>query len=134
MNDILNIKHFRIGNYLYYDGFVVHISFLSIDADDEYQDLIGFCELDKDHDEISDWVRSYRIYGRLVPIPITNQVLISVGFENLMDEESPEYYLNGYRYINGYLYFRTSSIEISYLHQLQNLYFLLEGVELKYEQ
>lgn len=66
---IIDIRDLRIGNYLLYDGKIVHVTFLSMDIDDEYEESIGFCELGKTTNEKADWNRA--LCDKMDRIPMT---------------------------------------------------------------
>ncbi len=79
--------------------------------------------------------------GRIIPIKITQEWLVKLGFTT---ENKPngdiEYFYKGYRYnlikkenYDGY-YFCDGNIvlrDLEYIHELQNIYFVLIGTELK---
>lgn len=87
-------------------------------------------------------------YTTLEPIPLTEEWLSNLGFV-IHEEDSKRYFNphtmffelrnvtaleNGFKIIAGYpekTYFKGISIEIKYVHQLQNLYFALTQTELK---
>ena len=138
---IIDIRELRIGNYLLYDGKIVHVTLLSMDIDDEYEESIGFCELGKTTNEKADWNRA--LCDKLDRIPLRPEWLdrLGVSFGKGL----------GYGYpfaenFNLYLTQRPwNAVEctvmqysegdellqhIKYVHQLQNLYFSLTGEEL----
>lgn len=130
-SEVIELKELRIGNILQYDGKYVHVTNISSDIDDEYEDLIGFCELGKTTNEISDWNRA--LADKLRRVPLSNEILKSFGFEikeyflqlnNLTIKQTYDgFQLIGERYKIG--------TEIQFFHQLQNLYYSLTGEELK---
>jgi len=87
-----------------------------------------------------DLIESWRNYLSISAIPLTEEWLLRVGFEktesgNYSNEEGSFELIHnnviGFRFaVEGqYAY-----PEIKYVHQLQNLYFALTGLELTYEQ
>ncbi len=131
---VVEISELRIGNYLLYDGKIVHVTMLSLDIDDEYNEIIGFCEFGNYSNEHSDWNRA--LAAKLDRIVLTVQTLEAVGFSNPekgyliwslgktdihMYDDSGKFRLDNY---NG------NRVEIEYLHQLQNIYHSLTGKEL----
>lgn len=139
---LLEPKDLRIGNILDYDGKFVHVTNLSLDIDDEYQETIGFCEWGKTKNEKSDWNRS--LCDKLSPIPLTPEILEKCGFKkngtfdkqfnngnqieiDLSDEYKGEVWLGGSDSCTNGMGFVANC---QYLHQLQNLYFALTGEEL----
>lgn len=138
MNETIDIRTLRIGNILAYMGKLVHVTLLSMDIDDEYQETIGFCELGKDTDEKSDWNRA--LYLDLKPIPLTPEWLERCGFALTEDEEGVQFYSRE----DCLIYFQAEAgsdkfeqvnpllaYKLMYVHQLQNLYFSLCGIELQ---
>ena len=147
IEQVIDIRELRIGNYLEYEGKIVHVSMLSIDADDEYQEQICFCELGKYTDEKGDWNRA--LYGKLKRIILTTEWLQKLGFITLdaetdiviwglddnsngeefsiqsdgLDSPTPLYFA----YDLGY---GEKKKEIKYVHQLQNLYYWFMDKEL----
>lgn len=131
---IIDIRDLRIGNYLLYDGKIVHVTFLSMDIDDEYEESIGFCELGKTTNEKADWNRA--LCDKLDRIHISNEWLDRLGFEKTIGISDVSYAKDIIRvfntedvhikigYDNEYL------LPTEYVHQLQNLYFALTGEEL----
>jgi hypothetical protein len=143
---IIELKELRIGNILNYDGDPVHVTFLSMDIDDEYQDIIGFCKMGENTKEKADWNRA--LAGQLDRIPLTAEWLQRLGFDT-QDYEidiiewategraldfaidqigvPPEKQPFIFSYDQG---MGDRKVEIKYVHQLQNLYFALTGEEL----
>jgi hypothetical protein len=131
---VIDISELRIGNYLEYDGNIVHVTMLSLDIDDEYNEIIGFCEFGKYSNEHSEWNRA--LASKLDRIVLNVQTLEAAGFsipekgyliwsdgkiDIHMYDDSGKFRLENY---NG------SRVEIKYLHQLQNIYHSLTGKEL----
>lgn len=90
-------------------------------------------------------------YENLTPIPLTEEWLLSFGFEKLPSETDSKYhgnnalnfgypvlFLNRYEYLatnskgnsSGNLFLNGLKIECKYVHQLQNLYYALTGQKL----
>lgn len=136
---VIELKELRIGNILSYKGEYVHVTMLSIDADDEYEDTIGFCKLGRNTNEHVDWNRA--LANDLNRVLLTPEILEKCGFKNRSQTtdylfEHPKLMLAGTmkRFFpsvwgesgpDGY------GNEIKFLHQLQNLYFALTGEELQ---
>lgn len=81
-------------------------------------------------------------YGQLMrfikPIPLTEELLLKCGFDEYMvlvtEYGELRYYGNGQMDIGGYDSCTSGMVftsECKYLHQLQNLYFALDGNELE---
>jgi len=113
-----------------------YISMLSLDIDDEYQDLIGVTPLEKTSGEKSGWNREEVIYDHLELIPLSEEWLVKLGFK-----ESRSHFEKGFPlwvciggltgptdiWIHGNY---TPAVKVGYVHQLQNLHFALTGEEL----
>lgn len=132
---LMELNDLRIGNVLSYDGQLVHVTTLSMNIDDEYQEIIGFCKVGESSNEIADWNRA--LCDKLKPTPLTHEILEKAGFEkNGDDYRKFDFILNCWRgskwiILNNHgkeLY--PSMPLIKYLHQLQNLYFALTAKEL----
>lgn len=136
MNDLIHIESLRIRNLLLYKGEVHYVSTLSLDIDDEYQDLIGLVKYGQTSHEVTEWNRA--LVNDLSPIPLTEEWLVKFGavktFENwqftisvgaitLHFRRSTQWYSE-----LGGIYLGS---KIQYVHQLQNLYFALTGNELE---
>jgi len=74
--------------------------------------------------------------NELKPIPLTEEKLLKFGFENIYDELL---FYNGYCdliFNDNRVSLRVEgqwlSFDVEYVHQLQNLYFALKGIELQY--
>jgi hypothetical protein len=137
MNELIDPRTLRIGNLLEYDGKVVHVTMLSLDIDDEYQDTIGFCAIGQTSHEKSDWNRA--LVDKLDRIPLTHEWLVKLGFEYDAQHESfPIFHTQsegGIEFFDEQVQFvgreMAEPIEhIKYVHQLQNLYYALTGEEL----
>lgn len=137
---LIELSELRIGNYLLYKGEEVHITSLSMDIDDEYEDQIGFCKLGETSHEHSAWNRS--LYPNLEKIPLCKDWVIRLGLHfnygyefakvfnlyiDCVDDNcvvSLEQYSEGREPLPG----------IKYVHQLQELFKALIGTELKARQ
>lgn len=134
---IMEPKDLRIGNILKYEGEYVHVTQVSMDIDDEYQEIIGFCKLGKHTDEIADWNRA--LCDKLNPVTLTPELLEILGFEITYPENDGgfDHYsiagFPGFLYLGGtnYFFYTINDNPIVYLHQLQNIYFALTGEELE---
>lgn len=138
---IIEPSEIMIGSILKYDGVPVHVTNLSLDIDDEYNEMIGFCYLGKTTDEIYDWNRS--LCDKLKPVHLSNDILSNLGFTfslvkgyNDVDGKwwlSPE----GFRYLFVYdkepdkKYYGPLGRSVDYLHELQLLNFALRVTHLK---
>lgn len=143
---IIDIRDLRIGNYLLYDGRIVHVTFLSMDIDDEYEESIGFCELDKTTNEKADWNRA--LCDKLDKIPVTAEWLEKFGFieSNSYNEKARHFRKDGFDQLADYggqiiilpevgfaslsCGYYENQIDCPYVHRLQNLCFALTGEEL----
>jgi len=125
----------RLGNLLHYKGSIVHVTSISLDIDDEYQSLIGVCDIGQSTDEK---IENETIFE---PIPMTVEWLERCEFVKDGAVENGHYRRNGvYLFEDDELpglfhdilaKFNGKRTEIKYLHQLQNLYHALTGEELK---
>lgn len=132
---LMEPKDLRIGNILLYDEKYVHVTTLSMDIDDEYEETIGFCYLGKTTNEICSWNRS--LCDRLKPIALTDVLLEVCGFVILsVGSSDTSYYLESSEF-DFFVYKKIADnkiyyddFEIPYLHQLQNLIFALTNQDL----
>lgn len=139
---ILEPRDLRIGNILDYDGQFVEVTELSMDIDDEYNERVLFCKIGDLSNEMGGWNRA--ICDKLNPILLTVDILEKCGFSvigekpfyslrlklNSTDElcwYSQDHELRYQTQGSGF----TRSFNTKYLHQLQNLYFILSGEDLK---
>lgn len=119
----MNIKHLRIGNLIYQNNKVVQL--VSIHSDDTIRIIDNNIEKG-----------CYKLNNNFAPIPLTSEWLLNFGFEN----KYGSYVLSTPR---GTISIEEDLAEISsvithngfkapcgYIHQLQNLYFVLTGSEL----
>lgn len=136
-NILIELAELRIGNYLLYDGKVVHVTMLSLDIDDEYEDNIGFCELGKTTNEKGGWNRE--LADKLRRIVITAEWLERLGFPadlSTMDAGG-NYSLVFERREDKLFLIATSAMEseivkeIQFVHEFQNLLHALKGKEVK---
>jgi len=114
----------RIGNFIYWNqNQVFKISGITKAG----------CRFENDHNQ-------FRTHKRILPIPITPEILKMCGF--CLDGEGWYYLIkknhitpHGYSFNIYGNFFEIEELRISkieYLHQLQNLYFYLTGNELQY--
>lgn len=137
VKELIELSELRIGNNLLYKGEIVHVTSLSMDIDDEYEDIIGFCKLGEVSNEIAAWNRS--LYNHLDRIPLTEDWVIkfrlhfNYGYDfagkfNLFIEHGePVCRVCLEQYSEG----REALLDIKYVHQFQNLFSALFGKELK---
>src|SRR5688572_11860923 len=115
---IIEPAELMIGNILEYKGKLVHVTSLSLDIDDEYQELIGFCECGKDTDEICDWNRA--LCDGLKPVKLTTNIFTNLNLDWGFQYEQKK---DGFS-IQANQYIRDEHNEIAfitYIHELQNL-------------
>lgn len=124
----MKTNELRIGNYL--NGKQGHVTVTEIRGNNSVK--------------IQDNTSSFYVGTCLLPIPLTEEWLFKLGFK-LVFAGSGDGYLysvgekcNTMELIDrgyGFKYntFNACEIEIKYVHQLQNLYFALTGVELQIE-
>lgn len=148
MSELIDPRSLRIGNLLEYKGEVWYVTMLSLDIDDEYQDLIGITKAGETTGEVMDWNRVLVL--DLKPLELNSTLLRRLGFaENDSPKRSDAFYniaLGGSGLFinpdNGVVWIESPSgkhffnvpLSIDYCHQLQNLYFGLTGQELEYEK
>jgi hypothetical protein len=136
-NEVVEIKSLRIGNLLTYKEDLVHVTSLSLDIDDEYEDTIGFCKYGQVSNEHAEWNRA--LYPNLCPIPLTPEWLERFEFRESTNIFAPgvfELAVHGHEIhydasVYTYTYFDCQLRDVLYVHQLQNLYFTLTGYELE---
>lgn len=144
VKELIELSELKIGNYLLYKGEIVHVTSLSMDIDDEYEDTIGFCKLGETSNEVAAWNRS--LYNDLERIPLTIDLLDRFGFRKFADdsyhqpamltwrvlyddyEKAASYCTCIYPELGHRVYL---NIRIEYVHQLQNIYYTMTGEELK---
>ena len=120
----LKINELRIGNY------VSHFSF-----EHQVESIHSKNKLSDKYRHIYFEDKTYDFFMTIKPIELNKEWLIKFGFKVFeFDNEK----LNQYKYknriisiINGNFVDRSSFVVIKYVHQLQNLYFTLNGEELK---
>jgi len=130
---MIEVNDLRIRNILLYKDKYHYVSSLSLDIDDEYEDLIGIVESGKNTNEICQWNRSYG--EDLIAAPITEAILKKAGFSGLNFWHKKGFFwrIN----IRGPKFYMVMDeddianwIELQYVHQLQNLYYALTNEEL----
>lgn len=150
---LIELSELKIGNYLLYKGEVVHVTSLSLDIDDEYEDTIGFCKLGETSNEIAAWNRA--LYNDLERISLTPEYLKRLGFERsntspYNDCEAFIIFKDSARLVwsagdvfkplsNGFIRITNYDIisnpnPIKHIHHLQNLIHGLTGQELKFNK
>lgn len=144
VKELIELSELKIGNYLLYKGEIVHVTSLSLDIDDEYEDTIGFCKLGETSDEVAAWNRS--LYNDLERAPLTPELLERCGFRKLADDSYHKSAMLTWRVLYDDFEKAASyctcvypelghrvhlNIRIEYVHQLQNIYFTMTGKELK---
>lgn len=144
VKELIELSELKIGNYLLYKGEVVHVTSLSLDIDDEYEDTIGFCKLGETSNEIAAWNRS--LYNDLDRIPLTEEWLKRFGFVNGGSHDGgnsswrhPDFPFgltdtNGAPGFSVYYFDDHDCVypaEADFVHQLQILFSALTGKELK---
>lgn len=137
---IIEPNELMIGSVLEYDGRPVHVTCLSLDIDDEYDELIGFCELGKTSNEICDWNRA--LCDKLKPIYLSNDILLNLGFRfdriKGHSDVDGQWWLSpdGARYLFVYdkepniKYYGPLGRQVNYLHELQLINFALRAQHL----
>lgn len=137
----MRAEELRIGNYVeynlssgaFYDGTEINpIKIITINSD---KDFCNFIKLDDDTDNVYD-------FDEIRLIPLTEEWLKKFGFKYFEPQKGfiynihfrlvfkSDFIVNQFSlYIDGNLW----PIDIKYVHQLQNLYYVLTGVELTYE-
>jgi hypothetical protein len=99
--------------------------------DDDSHDVFNVEEITKGKSETENmWFINGRWSEDVLPIPLTHEILEKCGFE----KEEDYYSYEGFKlWYNDYNFYHMNSemlIHVDYLHQLQNLYFALNGEEL----
>lgn len=140
VKELIELSELKIGNYLLYKGEIVHVTSLSLDIDDEYEDTIGFCKFGETSNEVAAWNRS--LYNDLERIPLTEEWVIkfrlhfNYGYEfakvfNLyIDYGEPVCSIQLEQSSEG----RELLPDIKHVHQFQNLFSALIGKELNATQ
>lgn len=137
VKELIELSELKIGNYLLYKGEIVHVTSLSLDIDDEYEDTIGFCKLGETSNEVAAWNRA--LANDLERIPLTEDWIIkfrlhfNYGYDftgkfNLYIEYGePNCFVCLEQYSEG----REPLPDIKHVHDLQNLFSALVRKELK---
>lgn len=131
--DLIELAELRIGSVLFYKDKYVYVSFLSMDIDDEYTDLIGVTELGKTSNEKMDWNQA--LYNDLKRVPLKGlQIKIpssfSYGENHTVFIDIEKGIVEAEQYGEG----REVLSHIVYLHDLQGLHYSLTGKELSVAQ
>lgn len=118
--------------------------------DKESRHIVEVLTIDNVIEEGSVYIRAFDFIGKYIfeseladeqlsPIKLTEKRLLNCGFEKeKMNEHTDHYNLFPlqifYNVANGFEYFHSQFggkfIKVKYIHQLQNLYFILAGKEL----
>ena len=128
----MNANELRIGNWVSIDNWVIDVD-----------------EISNDKIDISNGIEPYDIKD-IKPIPLTEEWLIRFGFhkseafrtkhiggfidglcELFMKTNGSMFWVYSFSEVDGTIWFIT---KITYVHQLQNLYFALTGEELNLRQ
>ena len=131
----MKTKDLRLGNLVYKDGEIYRIESLGYhESDSPWQNLVHLASGDEDN--ICDYE----------PIPLTEEWLLKFGFKKYYNLSKHWYLENQYQdYDYSIRYMRKKYIcfaycgsvgcklkpNIQYVHQLQNLYFVLTGDEIE---
>ena len=138
---MMDAKELRIGNYLNSDGKIIKVE--SFDPTKDFEELS--CTVQFKHFENGKFVWYDSTWlDYLSPIPLTEEILIKAGlknggYENLFWSKKCK---NGKFEINAMFYTNNThavgvrindeiDVNIEFIHQLQNLYFVLTGEELQ---
>lgn len=121
----MDVKQLRIGNWVAFNS-------------NNPKDLVDkYCTVDET--VFIDYSQGYDLYD---PIPLTPEILEKAGFElkvngrQILNINSLFEFGESHEHPNSvilYCHCRCASSHIQYLHQLQNLYFILCGKELQIE-
>jgi hypothetical protein len=137
IDSVIDLQELRIGNLLEYKGELVSVTMLSMDIDDEYNEIIGFVKYGTSSNEHAEWNRALAL--DLKRIPITPAWMARCGFEKhnnglfvtngvFIDYKPPRFVTPFYS--DGTSFQRPMGRHIEYIHQLQNIYFCLTGDKL----
>lgn len=133
VNSVIELQELRIGNLLEHKGELVTVTMLSMDIDDEYEEIIGFVRYGTCSDERAGWNRALAL--DLKRIPITPEWLERCGFgDGVLYLNQIMTSIRGANKDTEVRYCDANGNSVSryyqYLHQLQNLYYILTGEEL----
>lgn len=104
---MIKVQEVRVGNHLKIDGVIVKI----------------------DERTIFDFNHDRRVKE---PIPLTEEILLKCGFEKIDNEFVISIYQSKFVYSETMMLWRGEYLnQCKYLHQLQNLYFVLTNEELE---
>ena len=142
----IKANELRIGNWVSVDGKSIQVESINEDGINQEISSGWYGSWDTEYEgRFYDW---HKDESRTVqPIPITEDILIKCGFEEIDGDKMFPYFQkritmvldeykfdistrgdNEWRWIEGNV-----NVPFCYLHQLQNLYFSLTGEELKIE-
>ena len=128
---MIHANELRIGNYLLYNGKIDKVTAIDLDLDDENVPLVSFS--DSNPVELN--------FGKVKPIYLTHEILGKCGVLDYSYDSQYRYKTVHLKLKNGEYYHvlndgesdeMTVGIAIKYLHQLQNLNFVVKGEELTY--
>ena len=137
VKELIELSELRIGSLLLYKGQPVYVTSLSMDVDDEYEDTIGFCKLGESSNEVVAWNTS--LVNDLERIPLTQEWIIKLGlhfnygyefagkFNLYIEYGEPVCHVCLEQYSEG----REPLPDFRHVHQLQRLFSVLIGQELK---
>lgn len=115
----VDVKQLRIGSHISINGERVEVESL------QGGDIVGYITPDNDWFATESW--------RFEPIPITPELLAELGFQYRDNTYWERWFLGGFdiERKEGSSYFDyNSEIRLEYLHELEDLYYLIYGVEL----
>lgn len=115
---MIDIKTLRIGSHISINGERVEVESL------QGGDLVGCITPDNDWFATESW--------RFEPISITPDLLKELGFKCTDKGRIQSWWLDFFclDYLNGKSYYNFGAIHLKYLNELENLYYMLYGVEL----
>lgn len=119
----VDVKQLRIGSHVDFNGRRVRIKAI-------VEDSVAF---DYTQDEKQLYLSPNAYDEFLSPIPITPELLAELGFQYRDDTYWERWFLGGFdiERKEGSSYFDyNSEIRLEYLHELEDLYYLIYGVEL----
>lgn len=128
---MIDVKELRIGNFVYDDENTI-CSVAKIESDDfnEY-DGVG----SEEQVILFKPERGFILSESINPIQITEYILLKIGSYKFPDGESIclKNRLIGFRECAGVFYDKSTGVDLMHLHQLQNLFFAINGEELNIE-
>jgi len=123
---MIPINELRINNYVYYNNEHNEIGIIT--------KLVTELITDINYVGINNRIDVHYLNKHINPIPLTEELLKQLGFNNYFDKGKLNIIPKGrLGYKNGRTYFNSWAIlekQPDYVHELQNLYFALTGEEL----